>query len=72
MDLTEEVSGAGGYQSRTQSLRDKMKKRRQAIESLMTGEAGGTERLSKEETPLKKYKRLNCEGLRGSCFLFDL
>ena len=56
MDLTEEVSGAGGYQSRTQSLRDKMKKRRQAIESLMTGEAGGTERLSKEETPLKRTK----------------
>ena len=56
MDLTEEVSGAGGYQSRTQSLRDKMKKRRQAIESLMTGEAGGTEGLSKEETPLKRTK----------------
>ena len=37
MDITEEVPG--GYQSRTQSLRDKMKKRRQAIESLLTGEA---------------------------------
>ena len=48
MDLTEEVSG-GAYQSRTQSLRDKMKKRRQAIESLMTGEA-------EVETPLKRTK----------------
>ena len=37
MDITEEVPG--GYQSKTQSLRDKMKKRRQAIESLLTGEA---------------------------------
>ena len=56
MDLTEDVSGGGGYPSRTQSLRDKMKKRRQAIESLMTGEAGGAEGLSKEETPLKRTK----------------
>ena len=50
MELAEEVTGAGGgYQSRTQSLRDKMKKRRQAIESLMTGEAG-------IEAPLKRSK----------------
>ena len=56
MDLTEEVSAAGGYQSRTQSLRDKMKKRRQAIESLMTGELGGTEGASSEATALKRTK----------------
>ena len=56
MDLTEEVSAAGGYQSRTQSLRDKMKKRRQAIESLMTGELGGTEGAGSEATALKRTK----------------
>ena len=56
MDLTEEVSAAGGYQSRTQSLRDKMKKRRQAIESLMTGELGGTEGAASEATALKRTK----------------
>jgi len=38
MDHGGEEVGAGGYQSKTQSLRDKMKKRRQAIESLLTGE----------------------------------
>jgi len=38
MDLGGEEVGGGGYQSKTQSLRDKMKKRRQAIESLLTGE----------------------------------
>ena len=35
-----ERRGAGAYQSKTQSLRDKMKKRRQAIESLLTGDGG--------------------------------
>ena len=38
MDHAAEDVGTGGYQSKTQSLRDKMKKRRQAIESLLTGE----------------------------------
>ena len=35
-----ERRGAEAYQSKTQSLRDKMKKRRQAIESLLTGDGG--------------------------------
>ena len=57
MDMTEEV--ASTYQSKTQSLRDKMKKRRQAIESLMTGEAVVATDVIKDTTtnvPIKRSK----------------
>jgi len=58
MDLGVEDVGGGGYQSKTQSLRDKMKKRRQAIESLLTGETPGSSSTVKNEevAPEKKSK----------------
>ena len=49
MDLSEEVPGA--YLSKTQSLRDKFKKRRKAIESLLTGEENAVAATTEDEQP---------------------
>jgi len=52
--MTEDVAG-GGYQFKTQSLRDKMKKRRQAIENLLETGAATSETVV-DEAPAKKSK----------------
>ena len=57
MDLSEEVPGA--YQSKTQSLRDKFKKRRKAIESLLTGEENIVETTTEEEHQPSPAKRVS-------------
>lgn len=58
MDLVGEDVSASGYQSKTQSLRDKWKKRRQAINSLMTGEGAVTGTDSSTETVSEKKIKL--------------
>ena len=64
MDHGAEDVGTGGYQSKTQSLRDKMKKRRQAIESLLTGEgvAAATGEAGGETVGVLEKKRKSEDG----------
>lgn len=63
MELPEDTHPPSGYQSKTQSLRDKMKKRRQAIESLLTGEMNHSQELDNLKKPVEE-KRFKSERLR--------
>ena len=62
------VSPGSYIDSKTVDFSEKLRnERKQGYTLVWTGEP-----KEEEETPLKKYKRLNCEGLGGNCFLFDL
>ena len=67
--IHEQWFSPGSYiDSKTVDFSEKLRnERKQGYTLVWTGEP-----KEEEETPLKKYKRLNCEGLGGSCLLFDI